>query len=117
MRKIESTNYENEIDLKESCDVSYTLSLIGGRWKAQILFEILNKRSSYSDLKKNIEGISDRMLSKQLNELSKDKLIQKSEDSLQKTEYSLTRLGESLEKLLHDISKWGKSARKTVSAP
>lgn len=57
--------------------MAYTLSLIGGRWKPGIICQLMNGRMRYSELKKSLPGISERMLVAQLRELEKDQIVQR----------------------------------------
>lgn len=92
------------------CPISYTLSIMGGRWKWLILYKIYeNKILRYSDLKKKIPSITDKMLSQQLRELQSDHILYR-KDYVQippKVEYSLTKIGYTLIPILLLMSEWG----------
>ncbi|HTF80445.1 MAG TPA: helix-turn-helix domain-containing protein, partial [Cytophagales bacterium] len=61
-----------------TCPVDVTLSFIGGKWKLLILSHLFQYGSrGYSQIRDNLPGISEKMLSQQLNELERDHLIQK----------------------------------------
>ena len=97
-------------DRTYTCPVDVTLGLIGGKWKLLILFHLhYFTKKSYSDLKANLPGISEKMLSQQLKELERDKLIAKTQLSIKpaRVEYYLTERGRSLGPLYEFISKWG----------
>lgn len=94
----------------DSRPFTYTMSLIDGKWKMHILFwlwkmEILR----YGELKKAMEGITHKMLSMQLKELEKERLILRHEypQIPPKVEYRLSERGQSLMPVLHSICKWG----------
>ncbi len=93
-----------------TCPVDVTLGLIGGKWKLLILFQLhyFNKKS-YSELKINLPGISEKMLSQQIRELERDQLIGKNQLSIKpnRVEYFLTARGKSLGPLYEFICKWG----------
>lgn len=100
-RKENSTNNINEIYWKENCGIAFTLSVIGGRWKINILSFLLNEQKlRYNELKTRLVGISERMLIAKLKELEKDKLINRivHQQVPPKVEYELTELGQSLKK-------------------
>lgn len=110
-RKKNSTNYANEIYWKKNCGIKNTLAVIEGRWKINILAFLLNEEKlRYSELKKRLVGISERMLSSRLKELEKDGLIKRTvyPQVPPKVEYELTTLGSSLEKILVLLEEWGK---------
>ncbi|EMR01282.1 winged helix-turn-helix transcriptional regulator [Cesiribacter andamanensis] len=91
------------------CPVNYTLKLIGGRWKTIILWQLHQGPKRFGDFKRAINGISERILAKQLKELEADDLINKVlyAEVPPRSEYSLTPLGQSLEPVLKSIFQWG----------
>ena len=60
MRKINSTNFENQKILEMSCGLSYAVELIGARWKVNILWNLIKGINRYGLLKRNIPGISEK---------------------------------------------------------
>ena len=115
MRKKESSNYINEEKINASCGMAYALNLIGGRWKPAILWQlILHDTLRYSQLRKNLAHISERVLVSQLRELEQDLLISREvyPEVPPKVEYSLTDLGASMKPMLETISAWGEMHRK-----
>ncbi|MEZ0007552.1 DNA-binding HxlR family transcriptional regulator [Flavobacterium sp. 28YEA47A] len=109
-RKETSTNSINETYWKNSCGIAFTLSLIGGRWKINILSYLLNEKVlRYSELRNRLVGISERMLISQLKELENDGLVNRivHQQVPPKVEYELTELGFSLQPLLNLMDKWG----------
>lgn len=109
MRKLTSTNYQNEQALKYRCPLAETLGLISGRWKPAILWRMIHEKQTYGRLKSNLSGISDRVLARQLSELIAAGLVEKKilSSSPPRTEYELTECGESLKPLLIALSDWG----------
>lgn len=96
-----------EIDPKP---FEYSLSLINGKWKLNILFWLWRKEiMRYGEMKKSLQGITHKMLSSQLKELESDSLIIRNEypQIPPKVEYSLSELGKSLMPVLHELCKWG----------
>ncbi len=97
-------------DKTYTCPVDVTLGFIGGKWKLLILFHLhyFTKRS-YAEIRDNLPGISEKMLSQQLKELERDKLIEKNILSAKpyRVEYFLTAEGKSLGPLYEFVSKWG----------
>jgi DNA-binding HxlR family transcriptional regulator len=93
-----------------TCPVDLTLSFVGGKWKLLILSHLYNhKRRGYSEIRNNLPGISEKMLSQQLKELEKDEFIMKvivSKKPL-RVDYSLTEQGNSLSDLYVLASNWG----------
>jgi DNA-binding HxlR family transcriptional regulator len=89
--------------------MAYTLDLIGGRWKPAILWALLGGKLRYSELKKNIPDVSERILVLQLRELEKDGLIKRLvyAEVPPRVEYELTNDGQSMRNMLQIISDWG----------
>ena len=114
MRKTTSTNSINRRQIETTCGIAYTASLIGGRWKINILVFLLEKEElRYSELRKLMPGISERMLFTQLKELREDGLINRNklQDSPLVVEYSLTDRGQSLSAVLWAMDEWGEVYR------
>lgn len=111
-RKENSTNSINEIYWKDNCGITLTLSVIGGRWKINILSYLLNeKKLRYNELRKRLTGISERMLISKLKELENDGLVNRIvyQQVPPKVEYELTELGFSLKQILKLMDKWGEN--------
>ena len=93
-----------------SYPISYTLSVVGGKWKWVLLWILYNKGvQRYGEIKKVIPYITHKMLSGQLKELEADGLIQREEyhQIPPKVEYSLTERGRTLLPILKLMSDWG----------
>ena len=87
-----------------------TLSVIGGRWKPVIIFNLLqNDFLRFGELKKKIPGITQRMLTNQLRELEKDQIVARKvyAEVPPRVEYSLTDYGRTLEPIMIAMRDWG----------
>ena len=92
------------------CNVELTLDIIGGKWKPLIIHHIGNTSViRYGELKRKIPNINERVLTRQLRELEKDKLIKRKvyDEVPQRVEYSVTPVGESLTPILNALGNWG----------
>ena len=91
------------------CSVEATVSMIGGKWKPIILFHLLSGEKRFGQLRKLVGGITERMLTHQLKELEKDKLIIRKAfpEIPPKVEYRLSERGKSLIPILELMAKWG----------
>ena len=91
------------------CPVESTLELIGGKYKALILWHLSEKTLRFSQLRKEISGATAKMLTQQLRELEEQKLIHREVFPIipPKVEYSLTELGRSLMPILVAMRDWG----------
>ena len=93
-----------------TCTVYVKLSFIGGKWKLLILSHLHQfEKKGFSEIRDNLPGVSEKMLSQQLKELELDKLIEKKVLSAKpyRVEYSLTVFGQSLSPLYSFVSEWG----------
>jgi DNA-binding HxlR family transcriptional regulator len=106
--KENSTNQENRQQMQGYCPVTYTLEKIGGRWKPIILFR-LRTTLRYGQLRKSINGITEKMLIQQLREMEADGLVRRETRPVvpPHVEYSLTELGESLAPIMDEMARWG----------
>lgn len=92
-----------------NCPVETTLDLIGGKYKALILWHLSQGKLRFSQLRKVIENATPKMLTQQLRELESQKLIHREVFPIvpPKVEYSLTDLGLSLMPVLTAMRDWG----------
>ncbi len=97
----------------QPCGVETTLSVIEGRWKPRILFQLLEGTKRFSELKRRLPGVTQRMLTLHVRELERDGLVHREvyREVPPKVEYSLTDMGRSLEPLLRFMSDWGHGNR------
>ena len=97
--------------------ISNALKLIGGKWKIMILDNLLSKHMRFGQLKRSLNGITSQMLSKQLKEMEKDKLLIKKILKLDtlNTEYSLTEFGKSTIPVVKSLIKWGSFNKKKIT--
>ncbi|MBE6982675.1 MAG: helix-turn-helix transcriptional regulator [Ruminococcaceae bacterium] len=94
---------------KTSCPVEATLGLIGGKYKALILWHLAEAKMRYSQLQKAIPKVTPKILTQQLRELESEGLIHREVFPIipPKVEYSLTELGNSLMPILIAMRDWG----------
>ena len=96
------------MDMKDNCPVEATLDMIGGKYKALILWHLSEKSLRFSELRKVISA-TPKMLTQQLRELEAHKLIHREVFPVvpPKVEYSLTETGKSLMPILVAMRDWG----------
>ena len=109
---------KERINLKEiNCEKELTLAVIGGKWKLIILWHLcLEGTKRFSELKRLIPHITQKMLTNQLRELEEDKLIERKvyAEVPPRVEYTLTDHGQSLMPVLHAMYNWGKNYGENV---
>lgn len=99
----------SDVTMNSNCPVSTTLHLIGGKYKALLLWHLSGKILRFSELRKLVPEATPKMLTQQLRELEEDKLIIRTVYPVvpPRVEYSLTELGISLFPILEAMYNWG----------
>ena len=99
----------------ENCPVEAPLGLIGGKYKALILWHLSNGTLRFSELRKAVKDATPKMLTQQLRELEGQLLIRREVFPVipPKVEYSLTELGHSLMPILIAMRDWGANYLRT----
>lgn len=92
-----------------NCPVEATLELIGGKYKALILFHLIEGKLRFSELQRNIPKATPKMLTQQLRELERDNLLLRTVYPVipPKVEYQLTDFGNSIIPVLESMCNWG----------
>lgn len=93
------------------CEIEVTLEVLSGKWKALILWNLyLNEVIRYNEFRRIIPEITQKMLTQQLKELEKYKLISRVDYGTNppRVEYSLTEFGRGLIPIMKEMDKWGK---------
>ena len=87
------------------------MDVIGGKWKIIIIHHLISETRRFSELRRLIPQISQRVLTSQLRELEKHGVVHREvyPQVPPKVEYSLTELGKSLESILWVMHEWGES--------
>ena len=108
-------SYKGIVEDSKDTYFGYTLSLINGKWKLLILYNLGKyKVLRYNEIQRVLEKITYRTLSSTLKELEGDGLIHREEypQIPPKVEYSLTQKGESLLPILASMCEWGEKYKK-----
>ena len=97
------------MEIQENCPVEATLDLIGGKYKALILWNLADGKLRFSQLRKKISKATPKILTQQLRELETHNLIHREVYPVipPKVEYSLTETGRSLMPILIAMRDWG----------
>lgn len=105
---------EQEFDLVKDCSqkilaISDTMEILNGKWKMSIIACLCYKPMRYSELLKEVKGISGKMLSRELKDLEINELINRQvlNTAPVTVEYQITDYGESLKQLTSTIADWG----------
>ena len=94
-----------------ACPVATTVALIGSKWKLLIMRDLLARPWRFNELKKDLEGISQKVLTDSLRSMEADGIITRTvyPEVPPRVEYSLTELGRSLKPILDSMRAWGEA--------
>jgi len=94
---------------KTNCPVVATLAMIGGKYKALILWHLVDETRRFGELRKLIPQATQKMLTQQLRELEDDNLVVRTVYPVvpPKVEYQLSDLGKSIKPILDAMRNWG----------
>ena len=92
-----------------ACPVATTVALIGSKWKLLILRNLRARPWRFNELKKDLVGISQKVLTDSLRSLEDVRIITRTvyPEVPPKVEYSLTELGESMRPIIDAMEAWG----------
>jgi DNA-binding HxlR family transcriptional regulator len=96
--------------------VQTTLGVLGGKWKILILWHVRDRPKRFSELKRLIPEISEKVLIQQLRDLEKDGIVHRQDyaEMPPKVEYSFTEYGRSLKPVLRMLCNWGEEHLKKI---
>lgn len=92
-----------------SCPVATTVQMIGSKWKLLILRNLLVRAWRFNELQKNLDGISQKVLTDSLRSMEADGIITRTAypEVPPRVEYALSGLGESMRPIIEAMEKWG----------
>lgn len=93
------------------CPVATTVQLVGSKWKLLILRNLLQRPWRFNELKKSLEGISQKVLTDSLRSMENDGLITRTvyAEVPPRVEYALSELGESMRPIITAMEQWGRA--------
>lgn len=101
------------------CPVETTLKVIGGKWKALILFHLRSEPKRFNQLRRLIPSVTQRMITMHLRELERDGIIHRQVFDVvpPHVEYSLTELGWTITPILEAMANWGQEYERLHPQP
>ncbi|MFI7490252.1 winged helix-turn-helix transcriptional regulator [Micromonospora echinaurantiaca] len=101
-----------------SCGLDAAVDVVGGKWKALILWELHHGPRRFAEVRRGVSGISEKMLIQQLREMEAYGLVHREvyRQVPPKVEYSLTAFGASLNEALIPLGEWGERHMATIEA-
>ena len=107
---------KTKAELIPECPVAATVQLIGNKWKLLIIRNLLVRPWRFNELHKNLEGISQKVLTDSLRQMEADGLITRTvyAEVPPRVEYALSELGETLKPILDAMKAWGESYKRKM---
>jgi DNA-binding HxlR family transcriptional regulator len=101
-----------------SCGLEAALQVIGGKWKVLILWALRDVPRRFGDLRRQIPGISEKMLIQHLKEMEADGIVTRKDykEVPPRVEYALTSFGRTLHDALAPLSEWGQKHMRRIAA-
>ena len=98
-----------------ACPVATTVQMIGSKWKLLIMRNLLQRPWRFNELKKGLEGISQKVLTDSLRSMEADGIITRTvyPEVPQRVEYALSDLGESMRPIMDAMEIWGTEYKKS----
>ncbi|MCD7739034.1 MAG: helix-turn-helix transcriptional regulator [Lachnospiraceae bacterium] len=99
-----------------SCPVATTVSLIGSKWKLLILRNLLERPWRFNELRRDLEGISQKVLTDSLRSMEEDGIITRTvyPEVPPRVEYALSELGESMQPVIKAMEAWGTAYKTSI---
>lgn len=102
-------------DLPE-CPVATTVQILSSKWKLLIIRNLLTRPWRFNELQKNLEGISQKVLTESLRSMENDGIIIRTSypEVPPRVEYSLSERGESMRPIISAMAEWGKQYKEEI---
>ena len=99
-----------------ACAVATTVQLIGSKWKLLIIRNLRSRPWRFNELKKDLDGISQKVLTDSLRSMEEDGIITRTvyPEVPPRVEYALSPLGESMRPILDAMEQWGNEYKKLL---
>ena len=97
-----------------ACPVATTIALIGSKWKLLIMRNLLSRPWRFNELRKDLDGVSQKVLTDSLRSMEEDGIIIRTvfPEVPPRVEYSLSELGESMRPIMDAMAVWGTEYKK-----
>ena len=108
---------KTKAELLPECPVATTVQLIGNKWKLLIIRNLRVRPWRFNELQKNLDGISQKVLTDSLRSMEADGLITRTvyAEVPPRVEYALSELGETMHPILDAMEAWGNSYKSMKS--
>lgn len=101
-------------DEMPACPVATTVQLIGSKWKLLIMRNLLKRPWRFNELRRDLDGISQKVLTDSLRSMEEDGIITRTvyPEVPPRVEYALSDLGESMRSIIQAMEQWGTEYKK-----
>jgi DNA-binding HxlR family transcriptional regulator len=101
-----------------TCGLEAALAVVGGKWKVLILWALRSEAQRFGELRRVVEGISEKMLIQHLKEMQADGIVTRRDfrEVPPRVEYALTPFGHSLYAALAPLCEWGTQHMRRIEA-
>ncbi len=109
---------KTKAELLPECPVATTVQLIGNKWKLLIIRNLRTRPWRFNELRKNLDGISQKVLTDSLRSMEADGLITRTvyAEVPPRVEYALSELGETMRPILDAMEAWGNSYKSMIQS-
>ncbi len=109
---------KTKAELLPECPVATTVQLIGNKWKLLIIRNLRTRPWRFNELQKNLDGISQKVLTDSLRSMEADGLITRTvyAEVPPRVEYALSELGETMRLILDAMEAWGNSYKSMIQS-
>ena len=109
---------KTKAELLPECPVATTVQLIGNKWKLLIIRNLRTRPWRFNELQKNLDGISQKVLTDSLRSMEADGLITRTvyAEVPPRVEYALSELGETMRLILDAMEAWGDSYKSMIQS-
>ena len=99
-----------------ACPVATTVQIIGSKWKLLIMRNLMQRPWRFNELRKDLEGISQKVLTDSLRSMESDGIITRTvyPEVPPRVEYALSALGESMRPIMDAMEEWGRNYKKQL---
>lgn len=104
-------------DEMPACPVATTVQLIGSKWKLLIMRNLLKRPWRFNELRRDLDGISQKVLTDSLRSMEEDGIITRTvyPEVPPRVEYALSDLGESMRPIIQAMEQWGTEYKKNYA--
>lgn len=97
-----------------ACPVATTVQLIGSKWKLLIIRDLMQRPWRFNELRRDLEGISQKVLTDSLRSMEEDGIITRTvyPEVPPRVEYALSDLGKSMRPIMDAMAEWGQNYKK-----